>query len=523
MDNIKIIDCLNISKDKEFLKIIDNNEKIYYSKSLVKVNQSGKNQERNFVITNKNVYNCKKKNLKGKISLTSILGMTYSTKSDEFIIHLKTEQHDYTYISKDKIIIICLIASLYQKLDTTMIIHICEINEKSLKNYITYDKDKKKNKYLTKMNLAFRINTKSFLEANKQYIEKSEDEINDQNNEEENIFKDFIIVDDNKKIDHFKVIKEIERDVFGTIFIAEYLKDNKKYLLKSISKECLLNNDLLEQKILEKNILQKYEFPFIYKMVFCFQKEDKIYFVFNYIKTDNLYNQLCLYRFFPEDKVKFYASIIGLTLEFLHKNKLVYRDFNLKHISVDEEGFLLFDKFHNVKLIEERDDVDIKFCGEVEYCPPEVILGEKYSKISDWWCFGIIIYEMLFGVQPFLNDGTDKIYNMILNEEIKFPNNVNISAEAKDLLQKLLIKEKNDRLGFEGGFEVIKKHYFFKGIDFDNLVKKQIVSSFKPIINNEKDENFNLFNCIDSNLENISEIHLDFIKKNEDKFFDFYE
>ena len=525
MEYVKVIDYLNLSKDKDILKMLDDDEKIYYSECLIKIHNSGKSQERIFIITNKNIYNFKKKNLKKKISLTSILGLSYSTMSDEFIIHVKTEEHDYLYISETKIVILCLILILYQEIDDK-IIPICEINEKSLRNYITLEKDKKRNKFTTKMNLAYQVNTKSFIDTYKLYIEEAKNElINNPNYQNRvSVFQDFVLLGTSKNIEHFDITKEIKRDVFGPILIGKYYKDNNLYLIKVINKEFLLNNNLIEQKKLEKFILQKLDFPFIYKLAFCFQNKDKIFFGFNYKKTDNLYNQLCISRFFPEDKVKFFASIIGLTLEFLHKNRLIFRDFNLKNISIDEEGFLLFDKFHNVKLIEENDDFDIKHCGNLEYCAPEVIMGYKHSEISDWWCFGIIIYEMLFGIPPFLNDNTDKIYNLILHEEIKFPKNNNISAEAKDLLQKLLVKENNDRLGFEGGFEVIKKHYFFNGIDFKSLEKKKIESPFKPTINDEDNGNYNLFDNVDFIFEKTkSEIHLDIIKKNQDKFVDFYE
>ena len=214
-------------------------------------------------------------------------------------------------------------------------------------------------------------------------------------------------------------------------------------------------------------------------------------------------------------------------MEFLHKNRFIYRNFNLEFLSITEDGFLLFNNFNNVKLIDEIENTDIKYCGPIEYFAPEVILGEKHSEVSDWWCFGIIIYEMFFGVPPFLNEKNDKLYNMILNEEIKFPKKNNISVEAKDLLQKLLIKEKNDRLGYDGGFGAIKNHYFFKGIDFDSLEKKKIDPPFKPLledeINSENNENFNFFNNIDFNIDNISESHLDYISKNQDKFNEFYE
>ena len=262
MEKIKIFDNLNLSKDKDFLRIIDN-EKIYYSEDIIKINQAGKNQERIFLLTNKHIYNFKKKTLKKKLPLTSIIGISYSSISDEFIIHGNNDQYDYYYISENKIIIICLIILLYQELED-IIIPICEINEKSLKLYSTSEKDKKRNNQITKMNLSFKINTKSFVNKFRQLVEKDETNKNNLENDSNlkmNNYNNFS-KESKIKIDNFQIIKEISRDIFGSIFLVKCLIDEKLYLLKSISKEFLIENNLIEKKILEKNILQLFEYPF---------------------------------------------------------------------------------------------------------------------------------------------------------------------------------------------------------------------------------------------------------------------
>ena len=281
MEKIKVFDKLNLSKDKDILKVIGN-EKVYYSENIIKINQNGKNQERNFILTNKHVYNFKKKTMKRKIPLTAILGLSYSSLSNEFIIHGKNEQYDYSFISENKLAIICLILLLYQELED-IIMPICEIKENSLKNYVTYEREKKRNRQMTKMNLSFKIDTKSFIDNNKQLVEKEENDkktkenIANLRNLSYSDYNDFIIMESKIKIENFKIIKEIKRDCFGSIFLGKYLKDSKLYLLKSIRKEILIEKNIIDKIILEKNILQKKYILLFVKWYFAF-KEKKKYF-----------------------------------------------------------------------------------------------------------------------------------------------------------------------------------------------------------------------------------------------------
>jgi protein kinase X len=120
--------------------------------------------------------------------------------------------------------------------------------------------------------------------------------------------------------------------------------------------------------------------------------------------------------------------------------------------------------------------------GTPEYLPPEIILSKGHNKSVDWWGVGIMTYEMLVGYPPFFDDTTFKIYEKILAAKIKFPNFIDL--QAKDFIKKLLRADRSKRLGnLKNGTQDIKKHPWFKGVDWIALEKKQIDS---PIIINVK-------------------------------------
>lgn len=80
-----------------------------------------------------------------------------------------------------------------------------------------------------------------------------------------------------------------------------------------------------------------------------------------------------------------------------------------------------------------------------------MINGTGHDETLDWWTLGVLIYEMIVGIPPFYNQNKHKMYYQIENGKIKWPSqekhSFSVSEEAQNLISKLLIKDKKQRLG----------------------------------------------------------------------------
>jgi serine/threonine protein kinase len=199
--------------------------------------------------------------------------------------------------------------------------------------------------------------------------------------------------------------------------------------------------------IVERDILEKFDHPFVMKLQFAFQDEFHLYLIMEFINGGELFYHLKKDTRFDENRAKFYCAELVLALEYLHEQGVVYRDVKPENILIDSEGHIRLTDFGLSKAGLKPDDQTESFCGTTEYLAPEIISNTSYGFSVDWYSTGLVLFEMLSGFNPF-KTGESKTFveqmNGILKTEI--PMQSYFSPEAKDILQRLLQKDVRNRL-----------------------------------------------------------------------------
>ena len=149
---------------------------------------------------------------------------------------------------------------------------------------------------------------------------------------------------------------------------------------------------------------------------------------------------------FNNEKTKFYMIELVLALEFLHKNNMVYRDLKPENILLDSLGHVKLTDFGLSKILEDEEDKAFTLCGTPQYLAPGVLLRQGYDKMVDWWSLGCVMYEMLCGCLPFAIKRGLKLSMKIYERKISFPKG--LDKNAKDLIEKLLVVNPQNRIGF---------------------------------------------------------------------------
>ncbi|XP_029349141.1 ribosomal protein S6 kinase alpha-5 isoform X1 [Echeneis naucrates] len=297
-------------------------------------------------------------------------------------------------------------------------------------------------------------------------------------------------------IENFELLKVLGTGAYGKVFLVRKVSGHdagKLYAMKVLKKATIVQKaKTAEHTRTERQVLEHIrQSPFLVTLHYAFQTDTKLHLILDYVNGGELFTHLVQRVRFKEQEVALYSGEIVLALEHLHKLGIVYRDLKLENILLDSHGHIVLTDFG---LSKEFDQVERAFsvCGTIEYMAPEIVEGGEsgHDKAVDWWSLGVLMYELLTGGSPFTVDGDENshtdIAKRISKKDPPFPKDM--GPLAKDLIQRLLIKDPKKRLGSgPNGAENVKKHALYQKINWEDLAAKKVPAPFKPVIRDELD------------------------------------
>ena len=297
----------------------------------------------------------------------------------------------------------------------------------------------------------------------------------------------------------------IGRGAFGEVHVCREKKTGQIVAVKKIRKDVLkIKNQVIHVRN-EQLFMSKVKSPWIVELKASFQEDDYLYLVMEYLPGGDFMNLLIKKDILTEEEAKFYTAELILAIENIHKLDCIHRDIKPDNVLIDKTGHIKLSDFGLAKVspkifeinYNNNENIDFKpdthqknysCVGTAYYVAPEVLKKKGYGPEVDWWSVGVIFFEMLFGYAPFHSKETNQVCHKVLNWQkyLVIPSKIKISKEAEDLIWKL-INNSNQRLGI-GGAEEIKKHPFFKDVDWDNI--RNTKAPFIPRLKNDYDTHY---------------------------------
>lgn len=293
-------------------------------------------------------------------------------------------------------------------------------------------------------------------------------------------------------LDELEVVRIIGTGSFGAVKLVLHPRTGESYALKCVSKSAVVRKGQQDHIQNERQLMAGLNSSFCVNMLATFQDQRYIYFLLELVQGGELFRLMRREGRLSEDAARFFAACVVLAIEHMHSMDILYRDLKPENLLIAKDGYLKLTDFGFAK----KRDRSATLCGTPEYMAPEVIEGGMQSFAVDWWSLGVLLFEMICGEPPFVDDAHFKSYQKICAMPVRFPNtNPKVSVAARSLITRLLAKNAFDRLGSgPRGAKEVMEHPFFQDFDWEALRNHTMQSPFVPTIESSVDvshfENF---------------------------------
>jgi len=313
-------------------------------------------------------------------------------------------------------------------------------------------------------------------------------------------------------VNDFNIIRRIGKGSFGEVHLVQHKTTQAFYAMKLLSKERMIEHGQVAHAWVERYALTRAgRHPYVVELYFCFQDKKFLYLIMEYVPGGDMLTMLTREERLGEDFARFYIAELIVAVDALHVEGIIHRDLKPDnvlfgsggHVRLSDFGLskVLYDEINPTDLEGSRTSLSdagdrlsntfrssdtseriakwkqlsrhqaFSAVGTPNYIAPEVLMTGRYDETSDWWSLGIIMYEMLVGYPPFWSSSPASTCRKILGwkENLKFPKDIDMSPEAKDLIHRLICAP-IDRLGRKKGKAEFEEHAFFKNkLNFDRL------------------------------------------------------
>ncbi len=247
----------------------------------------------------------------------------------------------------------------------------------------------------------------------------------------------------------YKLIDELGRGSFATVYIARDTKNNRIYAVKVMHNEFSDDGELLARFQREAHILSQLSDHHIVRVFDYGDEIDIHYIVMDYIDGQNLKYHILTHGPMDAFRALDYARQIAEGLDTAYKHGVVHRDIKPQNIVINSKDVV---KITDFGLARSRETVTLTqsnvFMGTAYYIPPEQAeSGRSADTRSDLYSVAAVLFEMLTGRPPFEGETAVDIVIKHMNEKVPSICRIrpDLPPEMDTFMQKAMAKSPKDR------------------------------------------------------------------------------
>jgi len=247
----------------------------------------------------------------------------------------------------------------------------------------------------------------------------------------------------------YKRGKTLGEGAFSVVIEATKKSTGESFAVKVVTKSKLTKEDLvaLQDEIL---VLRELQHPHIIRLYDVYEEKDFWYLVMEKMMGGELFDRIVAKSYYNEKEARDVCKILFEAIGMCHDNSVAHRDLkpeNLLLRSEENDSEIKIADFGFAKKVLTPNSLTTQ-CGTPGYVAPEILEGNAYDTKSDMWSLGVIVYILLGGYPPFIEQNQRELFRKIRKGNYEFHEEYwgSVSSEAKDLISCLLVVQPSKRM-----------------------------------------------------------------------------
>ncbi len=289
-----------------------------------------------------------------------------------------------------------------------------------------------------------------------------------------------------KKVSHYRILEVLGGGGMGVVYKAEDLKLGRCVALKFLGEELIGDRRSLERFEREARAISALDHANICTIHEVEEQEGQPFIVMQLLQGQTLRQRIesagPAKSAFSAGELLDFAVQIASGLEAAHQKGIIHRDVKPANIFITNRGEIKLLDFGLAKLMDaggvfsesvrqlpetgpqdsaiagaSRTSMTLTgaMMGTASYMSPEQVRKEPLDARSDLFSFGVVLYEMATGCQPFRGAGLESIHDAVLNHTPPSPRMLNpdLPIELESIIGRALEKDRGRR--YQSASEII--------------------------------------------------------------------
>ena len=236
----------------------------------------------------------------------------------------------------------------------------------------------------------------------------------------------------------------------GTVYRGHNTQTGETVAIKVLKPEYVTTNlEIVERFVREAEILRRLNHPNIVKFLAASEHEAQYFLVMEYVGGGALQDLIAEEGPLSSSRTVEIALDIADALTRAHRLNIIHRDLKPANILIAEDGTPRLSDFGIARLVDRTQITKSgQIMGTVSYLSPEGIKGQPLDELADVWAFGVTLFEMLTGEQPFKGETITSIMMAILDQPVPrlLHTRTDIPPPLVDLIERMLQKDPARRI-----------------------------------------------------------------------------